>query len=317
MENETLISVKGLYRYYGNYCAVNNVSFDLSRGEVLGFLGPNGAGKSTTMQIISGVLAASKGEVSVAGHDISTQPRLAKSHLGFLPEQPPLYHDLTVDEYLVYCARLRGLSRRSALNSTEHAKKLCGLTQVGRRLLRNLSHGYRQRAGIAQAIIHSPSVIVLDEPTSGLDPIQIREIRNLIRELGRDQGVILSTHILPEVQSVCDRVLIINQGELVLDKEINNLMDNESKQRLKVAFRMPPTKAELSKITGVLNAEQLDSSSFLLELSDDQESLDKLVKQAVKSGWGLNQLQVATDSLEETFTLLVSGKREESTQVDE
>lgn len=317
MENETLISVKGLYRYYGNYCAVNNVSFDLNRGEVLGFLGPNGAGKSTTMQIISGVLAASKGEVSVAGYDISAQPRLAKSHLGFLPELPPLYHDLTVDEYLVYCARLRGLSRRSALNSTEHAKKLCGLTQVGHRLLRNLSHGYQQRAGIAQAIIHSPSVIVLDEPTSGLDPIQIREIRNLIRELGRDQGVILSTHILPEVQSVCDRVLIINQGELVLDKEIDNLIDNKSKQRLKVAFRQPPTEAELLKITGVLNAEQLDSSSFLLELADDQESLDKLIEEVVKSGWGLCQLQEATDSLEETFTMLVSGKREESTQIHE
>ncbi len=307
MEKEILISVERIYRYYGDYCAVNNVSFNLSRGEVLGFLGPNGAGKSTTMQIICGVLTASAGRVNVAGHDIINDAKAAKAHLGFLPEQPPLYHDLTVDEYLTYTARLRGLQYRPAKSAVEYSKQRCGLTAVGHRLLRNLSKGYQQRTGIAQAIIHSPDVIVLDEPTIGLDPIQIREIRKLIRELGKDHGVILSTHILPEVQSVCDRVLIIDQGELVLDKEIENL--GEARTTIKAAFRQPPDMAELTGIDGIDNVERLTDNCFLIDLAEDGKPLDRLVNQAVDANWGLYQLQPATDTLEETFTLLVSGRQ--------
>jgi len=221
MESEILISVQELSRFYGQHRAIENVSFNVHRGEILGFLGPNGAGKSTTMQIISGVLATNHGSVSIAGHDIHEEPRKAKQHIGFLPEQPPLYNDLTIDEFLYYAARLRGIKKDEVQKAIKISKQRCGLNDSGSRLIHNISKGYRQRVGIAQAIIHSPSVIILDEPTSGLDPIQIREIRGLMRELGKDHSVILSTHILSEVQSLCDRVLIINQGHIVLDQSLD------------------------------------------------------------------------------------------------
>ncbi|MDZ7735068.1 MAG: ATP-binding cassette domain-containing protein [Gammaproteobacteria bacterium] len=237
MDREALINVDGVQRYYGDDCAVSDVSFEVHRGEVLGFLGPNGAGKTTTMQIITGALAANAGSVSICGHDILDQPRRARSHIGYLPEQPPLYTDLSVDEYLTYAGRLRGTARPVLRDAVLRSRERCGLKETGRRLIHNLSKGYQQRVGIAQAIIHSPSVVILDEPTIGLDPIQIREIRALIRELGRDHSVILSTHILPEVQSVCDRVLIINQGELVLDRQLSELSTDTPGSTIQVGLQ--------------------------------------------------------------------------------
>ena len=221
MVEETLVAVERVTRRFGQRCVVADISFSISRGEVLGFLGPNGAGKSTTMNMISGVMAMSSGSIKVAGHDIVEAPVQAKQYLGFLPEKPPIYPELTVDEYLVYCARLRRVPRQALATAIAGIKQRCGLGDVGRRLLGNLSKGYQQRAGIAQALIHTPAVVILDEPTAGLDPNQIVEIRNLIRELGRDQGVILSTHILSEVQGICNRVAIMHEGKLVLDMDIN------------------------------------------------------------------------------------------------
>ena len=223
MNGPILVEVKNLTRFYGTLQAVKDVSFTIRKGEVLGFLGPNGAGKTTTMQIISGNLAPSGGSVTIAGHDLLDDPRAAKSQIGYLPEQPPLYRELTVDEYLDYCAALNRLPRAQRRRARETAKERCGLQDTGRRLIGNLSKGFQQRVGIAQAIIHLPPVVILDEPTVGLDPIQIREIRALIRELGREHGVILSTHILPEVQTTCDHVQIINKGELVLNESIEGL----------------------------------------------------------------------------------------------
>ena len=212
---EALVQVENLSRFYQNYRAISHLSFTLKAGEVLGFLGPNGAGKSTTMQVITGNLAPSEGEVSIAGHDILEAPRAAKQHLGYLPEHPPVYRDASVDEYLRYCARLHRIARGQVIASVDRVKQLCGLEDVGRRLIGNLSKGYQQRVGIAQAIVHDPQVVVLDEPTVGLDPIQIREIRALIRTLGSQHSVILSTHILSEVQATCDREQIIRAGELI------------------------------------------------------------------------------------------------------
>ena len=232
MEKEVLIDVDHVSRYYGDHCAVDDISFQIERGEVVGFLGPNGAGKTTSMQMISGVLAANAGQIKVAGIDVVDLPTQAKSHIGFLPESPPLYHDLTVDEFLNYAGRLRKISGSKLTDAVDKAKQRCGLSDVGSRLLANLSKGYQQRVGIAQAIIHSPPVVILDEPTSGLDPNQIIEIRDLIRELGNDHSVILSTHILPEVQTVCDRVIIINRGKLVLDKSFAELNNSEQQQWL-------------------------------------------------------------------------------------
>ena len=197
MSSDLLISVNNLYRQYGSLDAVHDVSFELQRGEVLGFLGPNGAGKSTTMQIITGNLAPSSGQIKICGIDLLDAPRQAKARIGYLPERPPLYRELSVDEYLVFCTQINRIPRQQRQAALERAKHRCGLEQAGRRLINNLSKGYQQRVGIAQAIIHSPDIVVLDEPTVGLDPIQIREIRHLIRELASEHAVILSTHILP------------------------------------------------------------------------------------------------------------------------
>ena len=227
-KDKTLISVNDLSGFYGQKCAIENVSFDAHQGEILGLLGPNGAGKSTTMQIICGVIAASNGSVNIAGHDIQDSPKYAKQNIGFLPEQLPLYNDLNVDEYLYYSAKLRGIEKANLKDVVTSTKKRCGLENTGSRLIQNLSKGYKQRVGIAQAIIHAPSIIILDEPTSGLDPKQILEIRKLMRELSKDHSIILSTHILSEVEAVCDRVLIINEGNIVLDRYLKELLTNKN-----------------------------------------------------------------------------------------
>ncbi len=220
MNSESLIEAAELSRFFGAHCAVEKVNLQLDKGEVLGLLGPNGAGKSTTMQMLTGNLAPGSGEIKVNGIDLLDEPRKAKSHIGYLPEQPPVYRDMTVNEYLRYCARLHGLGRREAIIAADEAKERCNLQEVHRRLIGNLSKGFQQRVGIAQAILHKPAVIILDEPTVGLDPIQIREIRALIRELGEEHGIILSTHILPEVQAVCDRVQILNRGRTVFNDKL-------------------------------------------------------------------------------------------------
>ena len=303
MDKQTLIEVDHVSRYYGDHCAVRDVSFTVQRGEVLGFLGPNGAGKSTTMQIICGVQTASEGRVSIAGHDIFEEARQAKSHIGFLPEVPPLYSELTVDEFLIYAARLRRIPSAEINNAVEQCKKRCGLTETGRRLIRNLSRGYQQRVGIAQAIIHSPAVVILDEPTAGLDPIQIREIRDLIRELGKDHSVILSTHILSEVQTVCNRVLIIHQGQLVMDKQIDEI-NRQQDNSLNLAFSHPPTVDDLRSLDFVTQVEQLDEQRFRIEFSADHPVHELLCRTALEQGWGLMAMTPESHTLEEIFVQL-------------
>ena len=223
----SLITVNNLTRHYGDFCAVNDISFELATGDILGFLGPNGAGKSSTMQMLTGNLAPTLGEIFIDGIDLLDEPRKAKSALGYLPEKPPLYKELTVTEYLVYCARLHRLDKQAIMSACDSAIERCGLGEVRKRLIRNLSKGYQQRVGIAQAILHSPPVIILDEPTVGLDPIQIIEIRKLIKELGSNHGIILCTHILPEVQAVCNRVQIINRGELVYKADLDEILSDQ------------------------------------------------------------------------------------------
>ena len=227
-KDNTLISINGLSKFYGQKHAIEDVSFAVHRGEILGLLGPNGAGKSTTMQIICGVIAANSGSVNIAGHDIIDAPKQAKQNIGFLPEQLPLYGDLTVDEYLFYSAKLRGIKKQSLNDQIISCKRRCGLENTGTRLIQNLSKGYKQRVGIAQAIIHMPPIIILDEPTSGLDPKQILEIRELMRELSKDHSIIISTHILSEVEAICDRVLVINEGNIVLDQYLKELLAGDN-----------------------------------------------------------------------------------------
>lgn len=303
---EVLVDVKDVSRSYGNIRAVKNLSFSIHKGEVLGFLGPNGAGKTTTMQIISGNLAADEGSVTIAGHDLLQEPKAAKAALGYLPEQLPLYRELTVNEYLDYCAALNRIARRQRKAAREHAKQKSGLLDVGERLIANLSKGFQQRVGVAQAIIHSPPVVILDEPTIGLDPIQIREIRGLIRELGKDHGVILSTHILPEVQASCDRVQIIHNGSLVLNDTIDGLTGHMRSLSLVVAFRRPPAPSQLEQIPGV-TAVQSDGNQRLQILHQpDNDPTEEIVRLATQHDWGLYEIQPLGVSLEELFVELTA-----------
>jgi len=307
MSMDSLITVENLYRYYGELCAVHDLCFEVKRGEVLGFLGPNGAGKSTTMRIIGGNLAPSAGRVLINGIDILDRPTLAKAELGYLPESPPLYRDLTVDEYLAYCARINCIPRAQMRAAIDSARERCGLTEVGRRLIANLSKGFQQRVGIAQAIIHSPSVVLLDEPTVGLDPIQIREIRSLIREVANEHSVVLSTHILPEVQSVCDRVQIINRGRLVLNESIKQMRDKLQATTLLIALRNAPSMAELETVDGVASVEAVDGGRLRIAYVPDNDPSDRLVEQAVANGWGLYELTPERMTLEQVFVDITSS----------
>lgn len=306
MADHILIQVEGLTRYYGAACAVHGLGFTLYRGQVLGFLGPNGAGKSTTMQMLAGCLAPSAGRILIDGVDLLEEPQRAKAALGYLPEQPPLYRELTVDEYLTYCARLHNLPRAAAAAAVRQAKARCGLEEVGRRLLGSLSRGYQQRAGIAQAILHAPAVVILDEPTVGLDPIQIRQIRTLIQELGREHGVILSTHSLSEVQAVCSHVQIIHRGRLVYASPLAEL----ARPSLVVGLSAPPALEQLAGLSEVSAVDRLAEGRFRLHHRPGADPVAGLVERACTQGWGLRELTPERPSLEQVFIDLTLGGAE-------
>ena len=312
MSSDILISVTHLDRYYGALQAVHDVSFELRRGEVLGFLGPNGAGKSTTMQIITGNLAPSSGQIRICGIDLLDDPRAAKARIGYLPEQPPLYRELSVDEFLAFCARLNRIPKSRQSGAVTRAKQRCGLEKVGRRLISNLSKGYQQRVGIAQAIIHSPDIVVLDEPTVGLDPIQIREIRELIRELAREHAVILSTHILPEVQMTCSRVQIINQGRLVFSDDIAHLNRRMHARSLILALQAPVLEtAELQAVAGVETVEELEAGRWRIRFAGEQNPAPLIARLVVEKGGELLELTPETRSLEQIFIDITASEQNE------
>ena len=297
----TLIEVNNLSRQFGHHRAVDNVSFSLNKGEVLGFLGPNGAGKSTTMKMICGNLSPTAGEIKINGYDILDQPKLAKAELGFLPDIPPLYSDLTVDEFLSYCAKLHGLRKKAIQQSVTRGKQKCGLSDMGNRLIANLSKGYQQRVGIAQAILHNPSVIILDEPTVGLDPIQILEIRELIRELGKEHSVILSTHILPEVQHSCSRVQIIHRGKLVLNESIDGLSQRMSSSSLLVRFSQPPELDLIQALEHVTGIEALEQQQYRISHHQGSTISEHIAILAVNQQWGLLELMPEKHDMEHIF----------------
>lgn len=303
MNNFTVEAIE-LTRLYGGREAVSNVNFTLSKGEVLGFLGPNGAGKSTTMKMITGNLAPSHGSVKICGIDMIENPKEAKALIGYLPEMRPLYKELTVDEYLTMAARLHRVTSKHIKTAVEHAKERCGLTHMSKRLIENLSNGYQQRVGIAQAIIHKPMVVILDEPTVGLDPIQIRDIRTLIREVGTDHSVIISTHILPEVEMVCDQVQIIDKGKLVFNGSIDVLKRQRVGNKLLIGLRNPPAIEEILRISGVSEAETLASGLIRVRYAESAEPAEAIVQAAVQQGWGLHQIAPDQTSLEDVFMQL-------------
>ena len=304
------VSAQGLSRQFGSHTAVDGVNLELKRGEILGFLGPNGAGKTTTMQMLTGNLAPSSGAIRICGVDLFERPVAAKAHIGYLPETPPLYRELTVREYVDLAARLHRVVKSARAGAVDDALARCGLSGVAQKLIGTLSKGYQQRVGIAQAVVHRPDVVILDEPTIGLDPNQIREIRDLIRELGTRHSVILSTHILPEVESVCDRVQILHHGATVFSDSIAGLKQFHGGRMVLVGLRRPPAVSELAAIDGVASAEAASDFLFRLSFADRADPTDELVKRAVKESWGLYQLAPAQSSLEDVFVHLT--QREEA-----
>ncbi|MEY2700707.1 MAG: hypothetical protein RIQ52_1462 [Pseudomonadota bacterium] len=302
-----LIEVHELYRYYDTHCAVNNVSFQLEKGQILGFLGPNGAGKSSTMQMICGNLAPTSGEIRITGIDMLEDPRGAKRALGYLPETPPLYSELTVDEYLDYCARLHQVPTGQRREAVTSARERTGLADTGSRLIGHLSKGYQQRVGIAQAIVHNPQVVILDEPTVGLDPVQIREIRELVRELGREHGVILSTHILPEVQEVCTHVQIINRGKMVLSTSIEGLAQNMDAGSMVFATQQPVDSAMIMSVEGIRQIENLSQCRYRIYFDRNRNPAPALAARVVDAGWGLIEMTPEKLNMEQIFIDLTKG----------
>jgi len=304
MMGEPLVAVERLSRRHGQTQAVDAVSFTLERGQVLGFLGLNGAGKSTTMRMLAGVLAPDAGRIVINGADLLDQPRQAKQAIGYLPEQPPLYRELTVDEQLCYSARLHGLNRAASRQAVARVKEWCGLVDVGRRLTGNLSKGYRQRVGIAQALLHDPPVLILDEPTVGLDPVQTGEIRTLIRELGQERGVILSTHLLPEVQATCTHVQIMRAGRLVFAGALAELTQRQQSACLRVSLNAPPPVTELARLPGVARVEELGGGQFRLHHAAGAAPHAALLEQARAGDWEVWELTPEQASLEQIFVEL-------------
>lgn len=296
-----LIELASLYRDYGPLRAVAGIDLRVGGGEVLGLLGPNGAGKSSTMQMLAGTLAPSAGRVRIDGIDLLEQPRQAKRRLGYLPEQPPIHPDMSVAEYLQFAAALHRIPRGERKTAVQRAVERCGLEGAEARLLGHLSKGYQQRAGIAQAIVHDPAAVVLDEPTVGLDPIQIREIRALIAELGRERAVVLSTHILPEVQAVCSQVAIMHQGRIVFSESMAALAANGPAEGVLVALARPPALTALAALDGVREAEPADAGRVRLQLEPGADRVEHIAEQLVASGWGLIELAGERRSLEQIF----------------
>lgn len=292
------IEVTELTKIYGEQKAVNNISFRVSPGEIVGFLGPNGAGKSTTMKIITGYLQADEGHTLVCGIDVLKNPMESKKKVGYLPEANPLYTDMYVREYLRFVAGVHGIGHKK--EQTEEAIRITGLTPESKKKIGQLSKGYRQRVGLAAALIHDPEVLVLDEPTSGLDPNQIVGIRDVIKELGKRKTVLFSSHILQEVEAVCDRVIIIHKGRLVADDALRNLQQNTN-QAVLVAFKEPVGKALLESLPEVEKAEQVEDGGFRLRSANPEKVRRQLLELAVQHNLNILSLRNESHSLEEVF----------------
>jgi ABC-2 type transport system ATP-binding protein len=308
---EITVSAQGLSRKFGAHTAVDGVNLEIKRGEILGFLGPNGAGKTTTMQMLTGNLAPSAGMIRICGIDLFDAPTMAKARIGYLPETPPLYRELTVREYVDLAARLHRVPKAGRAAAVNDTIANCGLADVAKKLIGALSKGYQQRVGIAQAIVHRPDVVILDEPTVGLDPNQIREIRNLIRELGRERSVILSTHILPEVESVCDRVQILHHGTTVFNDTIAGLKQFQGGRMMLLGLKRPPPQADIAAINGVARVEAAEENLFRIGFADGVDPTEELVKSAVEKSWGLYQLTPAQASLEDVFAHLTQKEEQQ------
>ena len=306
MENP-IVEVKHLSHRYTTQWAIEDINFEINEAGVVGLLGSNGAGKSTTMNIICGVLKQTRGEVFVNGIDMLKNPVAARMYIGFLPQKPPLYPDLTVDEYLRFCAEIHWMDRKKINAAIGLTEERCGITHVKDRLLRNLSGGYQQRVGIAQAILHDPKFVVLDEPTNGLDPNQILEVRQLIREIAEDRTVMLSTHILSEVQATCSLIKMIEHGRVVFSGSVDEFDSYIEPNTLYAAFDLPPLPDELTGIPGIKKAETVGSHGARLWYDGDRDTIKQVIRESQARGWEMTEIRAERSSMEAVFAKL-SGK---------
>ncbi len=314
-----MIEIQNVSKRYGNKLAVNDVSFTIKKGEILGFLGRNGAGKSTTMNIVTGYISASSGRVLLDGHDILEEPREVKRRIGYLPEMPPLYMDMTVDEYLKFVCAIKDVKPSYVKSHLDDITELIRITDVRKRLIKNLSKGYKQRVGMAQALVGNPEVVIMDEPTVGLDPKQIIEIRKLIKQLGEDHTIVLSSHILHEVADVCERVVIINQGKIVAQDTLDNLTKNisdTSRFRLRIAGPERDVYKAIRDIPGTRSVDEMgckepESYDFLVEADRGADIRRPLFNQMSKMGCPILMLRPMDIELEDIFLQLTTDKGEE------
>ncbi|MEO8712959.1 MAG: gliding motility-associated ABC transporter ATP-binding subunit GldA [Parafilimonas sp.] len=306
------IQVKNLLKQYGEQKAVNNVSFSLSKGEIVGFLGPNGAGKSTTMKMITGYLQPDNGEIKVCNIDVDKDVMKAKTKIGYLPESNPLYYDMYVKEYLQFIAGVHKINPASGgiKQAIQNVIELTALTVESKKKIGQLSKGYKQRVGLAAALLHEPEVLILDEPTSGLDPNQIIEIRNVIKEQGKNKTVLFSTHILQEVQAICDRVIIINKGELVADSSVEQLRLNTKSNRIAVAFSTIINKEKLQHLSSAIDVVAVNDHGFKISTNDTNELRRQLLELAVAEQLDIVSLQTEGNNLEDIFRNLTTQSLE-------
>lgn len=306
-----MIQVEGLSKRYARHVAVNNISFSVEKGDIVGFLGPNDAGKTTTMRILTCFMPPSDGKATVAGFDVFEQPHEVKKHIGYLPEAPPLYPEMSVEDYLTFVARLKNVPAAEVKPRTDQVMERCAVKDVRQKLISKLSKGYRQRVGLAQAIIHNPDVLILDEPTSGLDPKQLSETRDLIKGLAGEHTIILSTHILPEVEAVCKTVIIIDKGRLVATDSVENLKGNASDSAVQVQV---DTAGEADPVTVHQRLEQVPGVSkvlpgavdgtrlvFVVESLQGRNARADVARAIVHAGWNLLELKSSTRTLEEVY----------------
>lgn len=317
-----MINVQNLTKRYGELLAIKDVTFKVEKGEVLAFLGPNGAGKTTTMRILTGFIPATSGTAAIAGYDIFEDSHEAKKRIGYLPERPPLYHEMTVSEYLLFVAKIKGVDRKVRSSALGGVLEKCALTGVKDRLIGNLSRGFRQRVGLAQALIHNPEVLILDEPTTGLDPKQIIEVRQVIKELAGQHTIILSTHILSEATATCQRVIIIHEGKIVaVDTQERLSTQIRKSDKIRVQLKTPPADAadRLKTLPGVLSAypeDPSDGPAFTVECALGRDLRPEIASLAVQQGWGLLELRSVNLSLEDVYLKLTEEEDQERSARD-
>ncbi|MDZ7289106.1 MAG: ATP-binding cassette domain-containing protein [candidate division KSB1 bacterium] len=308
-----MIQVQNLTRYYGRIPAIQNVSFEVEKGEILGFLGPNAAGKTTTMRILTCYMPATSGTARVAGYDVFSQSMDVRKRIGYLPEQPPVYMDMTVKSYLNFVAKIKGVDSRERKNRINEVMAKTAISEVQDSVIRKLSKGYKQRVGLAQALVHNPDVLVLDEPTIGLDPNQIKEVRGLIKSLAGNHTIILSTHILPEVEVTCDRAVIIHRGRVVAQDTIANMTQRRrGAERLIVQVEGPnkQVRDKLASVSGVKKVTFDETTNgvnrYEIECAPDRDLRRELAQAVVQNGWGLLELRAKDMTLEEVFLALTT-----------